>query len=69
MMVSLLIILPFAAALVLLSVPAVHRVRQRPAFRPQAPAETRYAVTVLPDPDPEREPFAAGSVLVIGDRP
>ena len=69
-MISLLIVLPFAVALAVLML-AARRGRRRaapvPAFRPRAPAETRHAVTVLPDPGPEREPFGFDAGLMIGD--
>ena len=66
---SMTILIPAAAA-VLLALLYLPRLRKDPRPPAAAPEPERAAiVTVLPDPDPEREPFAAGSVLVIGDRP
>ena len=63
------ILIPAAAA-VLLALLYLPRLRKDPRPPVTVPEPERIAVvTVLPDPDPEREPFAAGSVLVIGDRP
>jgi hypothetical protein len=59
-----------AVLLVLLCLPRWRKDRRAPApaFRPQAPAETRHAVTVLPDPGPERQPFGFDSGVTIGGK-
>jgi hypothetical protein len=69
--VSILIPVIPAVLLALLCLPRRRKDRREPAAasRPQVPAGTRYAVTALPDPGPERQPFGFDSGVTIGDKP
>lgn len=64
---SILIPAAFAVLLALLYLPRLRKDPRAPVTAPEP--ERTAAVTVLPDPGPEREPFATDSIVMIGDKP